>query len=46
MLDENFLILLAQNWQGSSGLKRSHRRSKQKSIDIFKYLNLKLWLAP
>ena len=40
-----FKIFLAQNWQGSSGLKHSHRRFKQKSIDIFKDLNLKLCLA-
>lgn len=38
-------FLLAQNWQRTSGLKHSHGRFEQKSIDIFKDLSLKLCLA-
>lgn len=40
-----YFFLLAQNWQRTSGLKHSHGRFEQKSIDIFKDLGLKLCLA-
>lgn len=39
---EEFFFLLAQNWQRTSGLKHSHGRFEQKSIDIFKDLSLKI----